>query len=57
MPTSPILAYFDERFYGACADGELVIDDEGVELVCAVVKGELFYGSRRSNDPAKSLQV
>lgn len=26
-------------------------------LVCAVVKGELFYGSRRSNNPAKSLQI
>jgi tRNA(fMet)-specific endonuclease VapC len=26
-------------------------------LVCAVVKGELFYGSRRSNNPTKSLQI
>jgi tRNA(fMet)-specific endonuclease VapC len=26
-------------------------------LVCAVVKGELFYGSRRSNNPTKSLQL
>jgi tRNA(fMet)-specific endonuclease VapC len=26
-------------------------------LVCAVAKGELFYGSRRSNNPTKSLQI
>jgi tRNA(fMet)-specific endonuclease VapC len=26
-------------------------------FVCAIVKGELFYGSRRSNNPTKSLQV
>jgi tRNA(fMet)-specific endonuclease VapC len=26
-------------------------------LVCAVVKGELFYGSRRSNNPTKSRQI
>lgn len=26
-------------------------------LVCAIVKGELFYGSRRSNNPTKSLQI
>jgi tRNA(fMet)-specific endonuclease VapC len=26
-------------------------------VVCSIVKGELFYGSRRSNNPAKSLQI
>ena len=26
-------------------------------LVCAIVKGELFYGSRRSNNPVKSIQI
>jgi tRNA(fMet)-specific endonuclease VapC len=26
-------------------------------IVCSIVKGELFYGSRRSNNPAKSLQT
>jgi tRNA(fMet)-specific endonuclease VapC len=26
-------------------------------IVCSIVKGELFYGSRRSNNPAKSLQI
>jgi tRNA(fMet)-specific endonuclease VapC len=26
-------------------------------FVCAIVKGELFYGSKRSNNPTKSLQI
>lgn len=26
-------------------------------IVCSIVKGELFYGSNRSNNPAKSLQI
>lgn len=26
-------------------------------VVCSVVKAELFYGSRRSHDPERSLQV
>jgi tRNA(fMet)-specific endonuclease VapC len=26
-------------------------------IVCSIVKGELFYGSRRSNNPTKSLQI
>jgi tRNA(fMet)-specific endonuclease VapC len=26
-------------------------------IVCSIVKGELFYGSRRSNNLAKSLQI
>jgi tRNA(fMet)-specific endonuclease VapC len=25
--------------------------------ICSVVKAELFYGSRRSNNPVKSLQI
>jgi tRNA(fMet)-specific endonuclease VapC len=26
-------------------------------FLCSVVKGELFYGARRSNNPVKSLQI
>jgi tRNA(fMet)-specific endonuclease VapC len=25
--------------------------------ICSIVKGELFYGSMRSNNPVKSLQI
>jgi hypothetical protein len=31
-PPTTELGYPDGRFYGACADDEIVIDDEGIDL-------------------------